>query len=185
MSSLKNHILISMPHMQDPYFGQSVVFICEHTIEGAMGLVVNRPFPKNDLERLFTSMSTGEQDLMDIVPIVYLGGPVMLDRGIVLHGPENTVEGSVVISDDFAITSHKGILQKLIDHKDIVDYKLMLGHAGWSAGQLESEIEKGDWLLQETNAELIFKIPNKQMWSFASKSLGIDTGSMGTASGDA
>lgn len=185
MSSLKNHILISMPHLQDPYFGQSVVYICEHTNEGAMGLVTNHPFPKGDLGKIFSSMSTGGKNLLDLVPSVYLGGPVMIDRGIVLHRPENQVEGTVVISDQFAITSHRGILDKMSKLKDTTDYKLMLGHAGWSAGQLESEIESGDWLLQETDPDLIFKTPSEKMWTFATRSLGFDISSIGISGGDA
>lgn len=185
MSSLKNHILISMPHLQDPYFAHSVVYICEHTSDGAMGLVTNRPFPKNDLGKIFSSPTSEEQDLLDLVPHVYLGGPVMIDRGIVLHRPEKRVEGTVIISDEFAITSHRGILKELIDEKNMIDYKLMLGHAGWTGGQLESEIEHGDWLLQETNPELIFKIPSNQMWAFATKSLGFDISAVGMSGGDA
>lgn len=174
-----------MPHLQDPYFGQSVVFICEHTVDGAMGLVTNRPFQKHDLLKLISNLSSSSKELLEMVSNVYLGGPVMIDRGIVLHKPDKAIESTVVISEDFAITSHKEILQKLIARSGTSDYKLMLGHAGWSAGQLEQEIENGDWLLQETNSELIFNIPNEQMWSFATRSLGLDVNIIGMSGGDA
>ncbi len=100
MSSLKNHILIAMPHMADPYFGKSVIYICEHTKDGAMGIVINRPFQEPDLKKLFTEIYEDQDDLLKIVPTIHFGGPVMIERGIILHSTDHKIEGTVKISKD-------------------------------------------------------------------------------------
>ena len=164
-----------MPHMQDPFFGASVIFICEHSTEGAMGLIINKRFQEPNLMDLFEQLYVGEKNLLESVPEIFFGGPVLLERGIVLHASSFESEGTVKISDDFSITSQKQILSELKTAEHI-PYKLMLGHAGWGAGQLEREIENGDWLLQSTTSDFIFKMPPEQMWKQAAGSLGMDLG---------
>lgn len=163
-----------MPHMADPYFGKSVILLCEHSKEGAMGLIVNRPFQEPNLKKLFSDIYKSNDDILKIVPTVYFGGPVMVERGIVLHSTEHSIDGTLKISDDFSITSHKEILDDIHDGKGPKQFKLYLGHAGWSAGQLEKEIERGDWLLQATTNDFVFNVPEKYMWSQATKAFGID-----------
>ncbi len=164
-----------MPHMQDPFFAGSVVFICEHSKEGAMGLIINKRFQQPDLIDLFEKLTVGEDNLLETVPEIYFGGPVLLERGIVLHSGSFTSEGTVKVSEDFAITSQKRILSELRKSEGI-QYKLMLGHSGWGAGQLEQEIENGDWLLQSTTTDFVFTMPEDQMWKQAAGSLGMDLG---------
>ena len=173
MNSLKNQILIAMPHMTDPYFGKAVVLMCDHSKEGAMGLVVNRPISDPDLKKMFTDVYPGGKRILKKNSFVYFGGPVMIDRGLVLHTPELSVKATVRVSDDFALTAHKEILETL--DKDIAasSYKLAIGHAGWTGGQLESEIENGDWLIQDTTKDFIFNTPDELMWSQAALSFGI------------
>jgi putative transcriptional regulator len=175
MGSLQNNILIAMPHMVDPYFGKSVILICEHSVDGAMGLIINRPFQEPNLKKLFSEISKESEEILGIIPTVYFGGPVMIERGIVLHSTEHISEGTMTISSDFAITSHRDILDDISKGKGPNKFKLHLGHAGWSAGQLEREIEKGDWLLQSTTSDFVFNVPEKYMWNQAAKTLGIDT----------
>ena len=175
MNSLQNHILIAMPHMADPYFGKSVVYICEHNQEGAMGLVINRAFVEPDLKKLFTEIYEDNENILKIVPTVHFGGPVMIERGIVLHSTDHTVDESINITDEIAMTSHRDILSDISKKKGPATYKLFLGHSGWTGGQLEKEIERGDWLLQTTTPDFIFKVPEKYMWSQAARTLGIDT----------
>lgn len=177
MGSLKNHILIAMPHLQDPYFGQAVVFIAEHTKEGAMGLIVNKPFEDPELKQLFTDIFEDKQNLLKVVSKVFFGGPVMVERGILLHSGNYSTDGTLTVTQDFGITSHKSILEDIANGKGPEYFKLMLGHAGWSAGQLEKEIEDGDWLLQETTTDFIFKSPSKAMWRLAAGSFGVDIAS--------
>lgn len=185
MSSLKNHILISMPHMQDAYFAQSVILLAEHTEEGAMGLIVNRPFEEPDLKKLFVEVYQEGENFLKMVPQVYFGGPVMIERGIILHSAEYESEGTFRFSDDFALTSHKDILEDIAHSDGPEKFKLMLGHAGWDAGQLEREIENGDWLLQGTSSEFVFDYPVDNLWKSAAKSFGIDMSEMTGMGGQA
>lgn len=175
MNSLKNHILIAMPHLQDPYFGRSVVFICEHTLKGAYGLIVNKPFEAPELKSLFRDVFDKGESLLRLIPKIYFGGPVLVERGILLHPASYSTKGTVKISEEFAITSTKDILRDIAKGKGPEVYRLMLGQAGWTSGQLEREIENGDWLLQTTTTDFIFHTPDEFKWSTAAKSFGIDT----------
>ncbi len=174
MASLKNQIIISMPHMQDPYFGQSVVFICEHNEDGALGFIVNKPFETPELKELFEDFFPEEDDILKLVPEVYFGGPVLVERGIVLHSSEYEVKSTIKIGDEFSLTSNKDIIQDIAEGNGPKRYKLMLGHAGWAQHQLEAEIENGDWLLQHTTSDFVFQTEEKFMWDMAAKSFGID-----------
>lgn len=185
MSSLQNHILIAMPHMVDPYFCKAVVYICEHTKDGAMGLVINRPFMEPDLKKLFTEIYEDNENILKIVPTVHFGGPIMIERGIVLHSTDHTVAESVKIADTIAMTSHKDILSDISKKKGPASFKLFLGHSGWGSGQLEKEIERGDWLLQSTTPDFIFDVPEKYMWGQAARTLGVETYDSGSLGGRA
>ncbi|MFQ6604320.1 MAG: YqgE/AlgH family protein [Fidelibacterota bacterium] len=166
-----------MPHLQDPYFAQSVVFLAEHKEDGAMGLIINKPFKELELKQLFTDLFNDQENLLEIVPEVFFGGPVMVERGILLHSGKYTTDGTLTVSEDFGITSHKSILEDITGDLGPEYYKLMLGHAGWGPGQLEKEIENGDWLLQEATARLIFHTPASAVWNKASQAFGIDLSS--------
>ena len=115
---------------------------------------------------------------------IYFGGPVLLERCIILHSADFKSEGTIRISDEFAITSQKTILKKL-QNQSIILHKLILGHAGWSAGQLEREIENGDWLLQSSTQDFVFKIPADQMWRQAAGSIGMDLDTISSIGGQA
>lgn len=176
MGSLKNQILISMPHMADPYFSKSVVYICEHNTDGAMGLIINKQFKEPDLRDLFKKIYIGDDAINSLVKDIFFGGPVLLERGIVLHSADYTSEGTIPINDSISMTSQQHVLKELQDQPNI-PFKLMLGHSGWSQGQLEREIENGDWLMQTTTDDFIFNVSPGQMWQQAAGSLGIDLGS--------
>ena len=161
--------------MQDPYFGKTVILICEHTKDGAMGLIINRPFQEPDMEDLFSEIYKETENIFKVVPTIYFGGPVMIERGIVLHSSEYKRKDTVSVSEDFALTSHKFILQDIRSGEAPESYKLVLGHAGWTKGQLEKEIEHSDWLLQQTSKDFVFNTPDDIMWNQAAKALGIQT----------
>ena len=96
-----------MPHMQDLFFGKSVVFMCEHDKQGAMGLIVNKPFRELDLKESFDQLYEESDEILSAVSQVYFGGPVLVERGILLHGTKIHSDNSIKISDDFFISSHK------------------------------------------------------------------------------
>ena len=179
MGSLKNQILISMPHMTDLFFSKSVVYICKHNSQGAMGIIINKQFKEPELKDIFDKLYIGDDAIHSFVNDIYFGGPVLLEKGIVLHDARHTSDGTISLSKTIAITSKQDVL-KALQLKTDTPFKIMLGHSGWSPGQLEREIENGDWLMQSTTADFIFNVQPDQMWEQAAGSLGIDLGpSMG------
>ena len=184
MGSLKNQILISMPHMNDPFFSKSVVYICEHGNSGAMGLIVNKNLDAPGLREIFDKFLKVEKHLNIIKSNTFFGGPVLLQKGIILHHSDYSSPKSISISKSVSLTSDRSVLEDL-KKEEKVPFKLMLGHAGWSAGQLEREIENGDWLIQSTTSDFIFNLPPSQMWEYAANSIGLDVDSSLDTSGQA
>ena len=184
MSSLKNQILISMPHMNDPFFSKSVVYICEHGNSGAMGMIVNKNLDTPELREIFDKFFKVEKPFNMLKSNTFFGGPVLLEKGIILHHSDYSSPKSISISKSVSLTSDEGALEDL-KREEKVPFKLMLGHAGWSAGQLEREIENGDWLIQSTTSDFIFNLPPNQMWEYAAKSIGLDINSSLGTSGQA
>ena len=176
MGSLKNQILISMPHMNDPFFSKSVVYICEHGNGGAMGMIVNKNLDAPELREIFDKFFKVEKSFNLIKSNTFLGGPVLLEKAIILHHSDYSSPNSIPISKSVSLTSDQGALEEL-KREEKFPFKLMLGHAGWSAGQLEREIENGDWLIQSTTSDFIFNLPPKQMWEHAAESIGLDINS--------
>ena len=113
MGTLENHILISMPHLKDPYFNKSIVLICEHSKDGALGLIINKPFEKPRLKMLFNNFDRENDELLKIPQKLYFGGPVLIERGILLHNSAYNIKDSKKISDQFSITSSNKILKEL------------------------------------------------------------------------
>ena len=184
MGSLKNQILISMPHMNDPFFLKSVVYICEHGNNGAMGIIINKNLDAPELREIFDKFFEVEKPYNMIKSNTFFGGPVLLEKGIILHHSDYSSPKSISISKSVSLTSDRGVLEEL-KREEKVPFKLMLGHAGWSAGQLEREIENGDWLIQSTTSDFIFNLPPNQMWEDAAKSIGLDINSSLGTSGQA
>ena len=184
MGSLKNQILISMPHMNDPFFSKSVVYICEHGNGGAMGVIINKNLDAPGLREIFDKFFKVGKSFNTIKSSTFFGGPVLLEKGIILHHSDYLSPKSISISKSVSLTSDQGALEDL-KREEKVPFKLMLGHAGWSAGQLEREIENGDWLIQSTTSDFIFNLPSNQMWEYAADSIGLDINSSLGASGQA
>ena len=167
-----------MPHMSDPFFAKAVVYICEHNKDGAIGMIINKRFDSDELREAFDELFSVDTSLDRFMKDIFFGGPVLLEKGIVLHHSDYTSPESISISKSICITSRQDALGEL-EKNEQIPYKLMLGHAGWSAGQLEREIENGDWLIQNTTSDFVFNVPPKQMWAQANKSLGMDLGLSG------
>ena len=176
MGSLKNQILISMPHMNDPFFSKSVVYICEHEKNGAMGMIVNKKLDAPELNKIINKLFKVEKYFNTFKSNTFFGGPVSLERGIILHHSDYSSSKSISISKSISLTSDQGALGDLKRGKG-VPFKIILGHAGWSAGQLEREIENGDWLIQNTTSDFIFNLSPNQMWEHAARSIGLDINS--------
>lgn len=176
MESLKNHFLIAMPSMNDPYFSRSVTYICEHDENGAMGLIINQPISQLSVSQLLKKMELDNHDSQDneLSRPVYHGGPVSPERGFVLHKSQMPWSSSIQISDQLSITTSKDILQVLGTEATPEQYLITLGYAGWTAGQLEEEIKANSWLTIEADLEILFDTDPGERWEKATKKLGFD-----------
>lgn len=175
--NLTNQFLIAMPGMADGNFSGSVVYLCEHNAQGALGLVINKPTDIN-LKNLFekveldlTQADLGEQP-------VYYGGPVQTERGFVLHdraeadGP--AYHSTLNVPGGLAMTTSKDVLEALAEGQGPKRVLVTLGYSGWSAGQLEEEISRNGWLTVDAQPEVIFDTPVAERYQRALGLLGVD-----------
>lgn len=171
---LDGQLLIAMPGMGDTRFERSVIFLCAHSPEGAMGLIVNKPASDITFTDLLAQLKIeARRDLKGIR--VHIGGPVEHGRGFVLHSADYRVEdSSLEVSDEFAMTATVDILQDIARGAGPVRALLALGYAGWGPGQLESEIQANGWLTAPANAELVFGRADTEKWGAALRSISID-----------
>ena len=169
---LSNQFLMAMPGRVEGSLAGTVIYVCEHTHNGALGLVINRPTDLTLgglLERL-------ELEL-EIAPAheapVFFGGPVQTDRGFVLHAPAGDYTSSILLGD-LALTTSRDVLQAVADGKGPARLLVTLGYAGWGAGQLESEMSQNAWLNVTADQHIIFDVPPDERYPAAMKLLGID-----------
>lgn len=170
---LTGKILIAMPFLPDPRFSHAVVYVCGHDAQGAMGLIVNKSLPAVTFEELLAQMGVDISVIRAQIPIHY-GGPVEIGRGFVLHSPDYASESTVLIDDHFAMTATLDILRAMAINKGPRDRLLALGYVGWSAGQLEQEMQENGWLTIDASPDLIFAPDLDNKWRQALATLGID-----------
>ncbi|MEZ5015824.1 MAG: YqgE/AlgH family protein [Flavipsychrobacter sp.] len=158
-------ILIAEPFLKDSSFARSVVLLCEHGSEGALGFILNKP----------TEMTIGDllPELYAPTTIINKGGPVQLDTLHMLHGLPKELGGSEVANGVYWGGSYE-VLQSLITDTTLKNnlVKLLVGYAGWSPGQLEDELKEGSWLISDINDDIIFETDPNEMWRKAILSLG-------------
>jgi putative transcriptional regulator len=171
---LNGKLLIAMPGMSDPRFASSVIFMCAHSDEGSMGLIVNKPTLGLKLADLLEQLdiTTGDSG-RDIR--VHFGGPVEHGRGFVLHSTDYTnCEATLEVDEQFGMTATQDILEALAGGTGPDAAMLMLGYAGWEPGQLENEIKDNGWLVADATPQIVFELDSSAKWMAAIKSLGID-----------
>ena len=180
MKSFSNHFLISMPHMNDPIFTKSLIYMCEHNKEGSMGLIINKPMISENAADII--QQTGLHHIQPM-PDIYFGGPVNLEMGLFLHDTSYDIEGTLSVSKSISLTSNKQIVVDLKNGNGPVEFRFSFGYAGWGKGQIEREIENGDWLVMPADDEFIFSIPNPDKWQKAASKFGIDILDLGGSAG--
>lgn len=183
--NLAGKLLIAMPGMGDPRFEHSVIFLCAHSDEGAMGLIVNKSAGNLEfgqlLQQMHIKLHEGARQIH-----VHLGGPVENGRGFVLHTADYEAEGSTLKVDGrFGMTATLDVLQALAAGKGPEQSFLALGYSGWGPGQLESEIVANGWLTCDATEDLVFAAPNAQKWQKALGTLGIDPMALSATAGRA
>lgn len=174
---LTNHFLIAMPTLADPNFEQTVTYICAHSEEGAMGIVINRPL-EIELGEVLSQMEL-ESELPGVADRpVYSGGPVHQDRGFVIHRPASEWNSTISISEEVAVSTSRDILEAISAGEGPRDALVALGYAGWGAGQVEQEMAQNAWLSGPADLEIIFSTPVDRRWQRAADLIGIDLGSI-------
>lgn len=171
--NLTNHFLIAMPAMADPYFAKTLTFICEHSEQGALGLVVNRPIDLT-LRALLEQVDLELHDPELVSLPVYFGGPVQMDRGFVLHQPIGEWQSTLVVEDEVGLTTSRDILEALGTGRGPNKLLVTLGYAGWEPGQLEHEIGQNGWLTVRARPDVIFDLPAEERYPAAMQILGVD-----------
>lgn len=183
---LHGTFLIAMPGLEDPRFDRSVILVCAHSAEGAMGLIVNKAMPDLSFAGLLDQLKIPHgPEGRDIR--VHFGGPVERGRGFVLHSPDYRAGrgGTMDIGGRFGMTATQDILAALARGRGPSAALLALGYSGWGPGQLEAEIARNDWLTAEAAPDLVFSEDDRGKWAAALKTMGIDPLGLSPTSGRA
>lgn len=171
---LTGKILIAMPGMSDPRFEHSIVFMCAHSGEGAMGLIINKPAPEVALRDVLDQLDITPDDEIARQP-VHFGGPVEMARGFVLHSEDYTSRlQTLSVGDAFGMSATVDILEDIATGQGPREALVMLGYSGWGPGQLEGEISQNGWLTCEATPELVFGTQDCEKWQVALAQLGVD-----------
>ena len=183
--SLTGQLLVAMPGMQDPRFSKTVIYMCAHNDEGAMGLVVNKVLDELSFPDLLTQLGIECIGYGDQIKI-HFGGPVESSRGFVLHSPDYVRDATMVVDDAIALTATVDILKAIATGDGPERSLLALGYAGWGAGQLDSEIMANGWLHVPSDHDLVFGAEETAVkWDMAVGKLGIDPRMLSDTAGHA
>tara|TARA_B100002051_G_scaffold276720_1_gene327222 strand:- start:2590 stop:3165 length:576 start_codon:yes stop_codon:yes gene_type:complete len=181
---LPGQLLIAMPSMTDPRFEKSVIYMCAHNADGAMGLVINRAIDSLTFPELLEQLEIDSGSGGDQIRVLF-GGPVEQARGFVLHSPDYIQDASLVVDDNVVLTATIDILRAIADGTGPNNCLLALGYAGWGAGQLDSEIKSNGWLSVDADEELVFGCNLDEKWERAMTKIGIDPRMLSDAAGHA
>ncbi|MES2916346.1 MAG: YqgE/AlgH family protein [Pseudomonadota bacterium] len=183
---LSGQILIAMPGLADPRFERSVVLVCAHSPEGAMGLIVNKPLEELSFSGLLEQLNIPRAPMGRDIR-VHFGGPVERGRGFVLHSADwrPLGEGTMKVPGGLEMTATINILEALASGGGPGKALLALGYSGWGPGQLEAEIARNDWLTCDAPEGLVFGQDDRVKWSAALRGMGIDPLTLSAAAGRA
>ena len=170
---LTHNFLIAMPGLNDPNFYHTVTYICSHSEDGAMGIVINKPLDLV-LSEVLEQMDIVFEDNIAIDTPVYDGGPVQSNRGFILHKYDKDWDSSLRVNDQISIATSLDILDAIANGEGPKNSFIALGYAGWSAGQLEQEMRDNIWLSGPAESHIIFDTPANQRWNSAASLIGID-----------
>ncbi|MFT6558140.1 YqgE/AlgH family protein [Sneathiella sp.] len=181
---LEGQILVAMPTMPDPRFKRSIILLCSHTEDGAMGIVLNKDLGvlsfKELLDQLDIPVTARSNN-----PHIHFGGPVETERGFVLHSTDLVHETTIPIGQGIALTATLDMLQCMAEGNGPDSSFLALGYSGWGPGQLEQEIQGNGWLVVEADSDLVFGEQLENKWQAAINKLGFDPGLLSSDLGHA
>ena len=168
--SLRNHFLVAMPGLNDPLFANSITYICDHSPEGAMGLVVNRTMELH-MSDVFEQMTLTYKEEQGQAPIL-AGGPVNIQRGFVLHPTGSIWQSTVQITADISLTSSRDIIAAIAAGHGPENALFILGYSGWSAGQLEMELKQKAWVVKPAEPDVLALERSGELWTGFMRRLG-------------
>lgn len=177
---LEGKFIIAMPGMGDQRFEQSVIYICAHSDDGAMGFMVNRKVKTPNIEDFFEQLGLiVEEEKADLAPNIekidlHSGGPVEPGRGFVLHTPDFKGDTTLEIEENICLTATLEILRKIVTGQGPEQFMVALGYAGWSSGQLEEEIASNGWLICPSDPQIVYHKNQDDKYKNALNLLGID-----------
>ncbi len=187
-SSLVGKLLLAMPTMCDRRFHRSVIFICAHDEHGAMGLVINHKLPGLEFEHLLEQMNMTSNINIDLnalsIPVMS-GGPVDAGRGFLLHSNDFIQDETIKVDERFCVTGTLDALKAVAEGHGPEDMLFILGYAGWSAGQLDEELQQNSWLVCDPDPSVIFHESNDEKWDMAIAKLGFDPNMLSGEAGHA
>lgn len=184
-TTLSHQLLIATPAMDDDFFKKSVIYICEHSEEGAIGLVINHPISCS-LQFIFEQMHIQiDEPAVKDWPVL-IGGPVHQERGFVIHlNTEKSWHSSLIVKDNLCITTSHDILEAIAKGTGPKKILMVLGYAKWEKGQIEEELKGNHWLTCPVDPAVLFDVPLDKRWAAASALLGIDMNCFSTKVGHA
>lgn len=190
-STLEGQFLIAMPSMGDPRFERTVIYLCAHSQEGAMGFVINQVMERPSVPEFLRQLSIIGEDESEPVSAelermpLHTGGPVEPGRGFVLHSPDYALETTVSIDPEVSLTATLEILRAIATGRGPRHVMLALGYSGWASGQLEEEIASNGWLTAHADTALLFDRADESKYERALRGLGIDPGLLSGEAGHA
>lgn len=183
-TTLAGQLLVAMPNMSDPRFERSVIYVCAHGEDGAMGLVLNKLVEQITFPELLEQLGIDNSNVSEQIR-VHFGGPVETGRGFVLHSADYRQDGSMQVNEDVALTATVDILRDIARGAGPRRSLMALGYAGWGPGQLDEEIQANGWLNVGADEELIFDESLEDKWQRAIAKLGVDPFSLSGQAGRA
>jgi len=170
LNELTGNLLLAMPSLQDANFSDSVILLCHHDEEGSMGLIINRP------QHITVCAVLDDMHLEGIRQPdqpTYEGGPVEPFRGFVLHDSWHVYDSTLCVTSEIHLTTSRDVLEDIARGDGPEHFMLLLGYAGWEAGQLEEEIGRNDWLISPADAQLVFHTPTEDRWTLGAQAMGV------------
>lgn len=177
--SFKGQFLVAAPNMKDPIFAQSVIYLCEHSPKGAMGLVINRAVALS-VASLMERVGIENHNERLEEAMLFDGGPVQVERGFVLHSPQKKYHSSLMLTGNMTLSTSKDVLEAMADAERCPEkFFVSLGYAGWSEGQLEDELSVSGWLIAPADEAIIFDVPAERRYEAALASIGLTPNDFG------
>jgi len=184
LTSLNTQLLVAVPSLDDPHFTRSVALICQHGEHGAMGVIVNRALDLT-LGEVFVQMGIASDDKALLATPVLAGGPVHPERGFVIHDGARSWDATLTIGEGLSITTSRDILEAIARGEGPPQAIVVLGCAGWGAGQLEQELVEHSWLTTPFDPKVLFELPLAARWQAAAGGIGVDLMRMADYAGHA